>query len=186
MTRAIAMIVVVATSACIIPPTESSIGAAATHAGTGYRSTIGVHSASASAHDDADLDLGAGWIAEGGRDRERVDGTYVALAGRLPAGARRWWIGGRLEQFWGDLAPLDPHRGVVARAAYRYRVASGAAGSSDAAVLGTFAIGVYAEAGARTLAGGDAEVFTSIGVVLDLPMFGGSGGKGAPVILPRL
>jgi hypothetical protein len=162
------------TCGCIaIPPSRASYGPAVGARGAGYRASIGAHSLAADKDDETDVDLGAGWVGEGGRQRDAVHGTYLAVAHRLSALDGRLWIGGRAETFWRVTAPDEPRHGLVVRVALRHRlggIAGGTSSRGDAAgAYGAFALGLHAELGARSLVGGGSELLFALGGSLDLP-----------------
>jgi hypothetical protein len=165
-----------ALGACVIPPSQSSFGGAATGGGAGYRASVGAHASAADRGDAWPVDLGAGWVTEGGGDRDAVHGTYVSLGRRIPLGGDdALWLAGRAEMFW-MTDPGEPRDGVVARLSYRRHLTgvswgSGHGGGSGAlGVFGALAAGLYADVGARRFDGGGGEVFASAGVQLDLPL----------------
>jgi hypothetical protein len=175
--RAFAILLGASATACIVPPTRSSLGAAATGHGTGYRVSVGAHSSAADPRDTAPIDLGAGWITEGADYRDPVHGTYVSLGRRIPLGEHdALWVSGRAEMFW-LVDPGEPDDGVSVRLSYRHRVGgvrwASADGNGGLALLGALATGLYVDAGARSFAGGGSEAFVSAGVELDLPLFVG-------------
>ena len=170
----LAALAAVAAVACVVPPTQSTLGAVATAAGPGARASIGAHASALDDRATTPVDLGAGWVVEDVAARGAAHGTYVALARRID---RAIWLGGRGELFWGVSAG-QPRRALVARAALRTRLAGVRWGAADAGgalgVLGVLATGAYLDLGARQLEGGAAEVFAAAGVALDLPALAGA------------
>jgi hypothetical protein len=173
MTRRLAAIAAAGAAACIVPPSQSSLGAIATARGPGSRASVGAHSAAVDHHGTAPIDLGAGYIAEDDPDLGVAHGTYVALARRVH---RTLWVGGRVELFW-NVEPGQPRRGLVARAALRRHLGGVKWGTGDGGggfgVLGALAAGAYLDLGARQLDGGGGDLFGAAGVSLDLPAFAG-------------
>ncbi|MBK9033187.1 MAG: hypothetical protein IPL61_18265 [Myxococcales bacterium] len=170
----LAALATVVAAACVIPPTQSTLGAVGTADGVGTRASIGAHASALDDRSAATVDLGAGWVVEDVAARGAAHGTYVALARRLD---RAIWIGGRGELFWGVTAG-QPRRALVARAALRRRLAGVRWGAGDGGgalgVLGVLATGAYLDLGARQLEGGAAEVFVAAGVSVDLPALAGA------------
>lgn len=175
MIRAAGLAALVALAAgCLVPPSETAFGGLATGRGTGYRVSAGAHVAAADRRDRAPVDLGAGWVSEGGLDGAAVHGTYIALARRLvlrPGTAL--WLGGRAEMFW-LVDPGQPRDGVVARIALRRHLGGVGWATGDGkgavGVFGAAAAAVFVDGGVRELAGGGRETFVSAGVALDLPL----------------
>jgi hypothetical protein len=169
--RALAAVTVLV-GACVMPPTQSTLGAIATTSGVGARASVGAHSLALDDRAASVVDLGAGWVVEHTPGRGTVNGTYMALAHRV-RGA--FWLGARAELFW-NVQPGQPRRDFLVRAALRrhlggIRWASRGGGSGALGVLGAVATSLFIDIGARQLDGRPAELFATGGVALDLPAF---------------
>lgn len=162
-----------ATAACVIPPSQSTFGGVGTGDGVGTRMSIGAHATAFDDHGDLPIDLGAGWVSEDVDTRGTSHGTYVALARRVRGPL---WLGGRAEQWW-SVRVGQPSRGLVARAAWREHLAGvrWGDGSNGGAlgVMGAVATSAFVDVGGRQLDGGGAEIFAAAGVALELPAFAG-------------
>lgn len=160
-------------TACVIPPTQSSIGGVTTGAGVGTRVSLGAHAAALDDRGDLPIDLGAGWMMEDVDARGVGHGTYVSLTRRVRGPL---WLGGRAEQWWSTEAG-QPSRGLVARAAWREHLAGvrwgDNTGGGALGVLGAVATSAYVDVGGRQLDGGGAEIFAAAGVALELPAIAG-------------
>ncbi|MEZ4398791.1 MAG: hypothetical protein R3B06_02140 [Kofleriaceae bacterium] len=160
-------------AACVVPPSQSSLGVGATGAGLARRISVGAHSVALDARGEMPVDLGAGWVVETDGAGASAHGTYLALARQV---AGPGWLGGRAELYW-DTVDGQPTRALVVRAGLRQRVVGGRAGASDGGgafgVLGVLAVGGYLDLGARQLDGGGGEAFAAVGVTVDLPAVAG-------------
>ncbi len=160
-------------TACVIPPSQSTLAAVATPDGVGTRVSVGAHASALDDGDDLDVDLGAGWVAEQVDRRGTAHGTYASLARRGPG---RWWFGGRAEQYW-DTAAGQPTQALVARVAWRRHLAGVRAGTGDGrgalGILGAIATATFLDVGARRRDGGGGEGFAAVGLALELPALAG-------------
>lgn len=159
--------------ACVIPPSQSTLGAIVTTDRVGTRASLGVHTSALDHRGAVPVDLGAGWIGESVDGRDTAHATYIAATRRVSGPL---WLGGRAELFW-SVADDQPRRALMLRAALRRHLASLRWSSGDGrgalGVLGALATGAYLDVGARALASGGAEVVAAAGVSLDLPALAG-------------
>lgn len=164
----------IALGACVVPPSQSTVGTIATADGVGTRASIGAHASALDDRGAVPVDLGAGWIGESVAGRGTSHATYVAVSRRV---AGPLWLGGRAELFW-NVDGDQPRRALMARATLRQRLAGVRWGSGDGGgalgVLGAVATGAYLDVGGRQLANGGAEIVAAAGVALDLPAIAGA------------
>jgi hypothetical protein len=174
-----------------VPPLRADVGALAVsgdgvHVGT--QVVVGVHLASVWPRDipvdvgvglvSASVDDGSGTVSKATVHDEpeapSFVGGYLDLSSRMAGGPHwRTWAGVRGEALRGELD--DEGRiafGGVARVAAEIYVGGGGAasgGSGGAALIGVFALGVYADLSYRDLAGPLGGVGVSSGVTMRVP-----------------
>lgn len=162
----------------VIPGSQSTLGVVGTAGMVRYRGGVGAHLSAFDRDDSNRVDLGAGYVAEGGGEAPTAHGTYISLSRRL---SQRLWLGGRAEQFWRVEDRALPSRGVVVRLALRHHLrgvhAVAAEGRSVVAATGAIATGAFVEVGGRERAGGGGELFAAVGVSLELPLLFSASGR---------
>jgi hypothetical protein len=166
----------------LIPPARVDIGATATGLDEhpAFQLVAGVHWASLSPTPGTRIDVGAGVVSLSGSgpddpadkmdDRLHLVGGYVEVATR-PAGNGWWrtWAGVRVEAGEVERAGEDgEYVGIAARVTSEAYL-QGMDGGGNALVLGTLAIGVYAEAAARQIDGVAADLAISAGLSFRIP-----------------
>ena len=188
--------------AAALPPSRVDLAKPAVLTEGGFRSgrrvLLGVHSASASASNDAasDYDVGVGYVFERLESPPRniartwigdesnppaSHGAYLELSRivqQAPEARHRTWLGLRAEYLEGEDNTGGGAVAGTARAAWEiHRSVDGSGGGADpcgaaaGAVYGNLGIGVFGEAGLRSSLDGDVAFSVAVGISLRIPAF---------------